>query len=62
MRLTLDPDPATVALDDPLADSETDSGARILLLGVESLEHHENPLRGVGFHTDPIVAHRHFPL
>src|SRR5919197_2631153 len=51
----LDPDPAVVALDDPLADREADPAAGIRLAAVQPLEHGEDPFRVARIDPDPVV-------
>src|SRR5260221_3708868 len=51
-----DPDAPAVALDHFLADGEADTGARVLGLVVQTLEHHEDALEILRLDTDAIVA------
>src|SRR3954451_6906162 len=54
----LRPDPATVLLDDALADRKPDAGARIVLLAVEPVERLEDALGLSRVHADAIVGDR----
>ena len=53
----LDPDPAAVALDDPLADREAHPRAAVLVLAVEALEDLEDALALARVDADAVVAH-----
>src|SRR3954453_13534431 len=60
--LRLRPDPAPVSLHDSLADRQAAPRARVLLLGVQPLEDHEDPPRVARVEPDPVIADREHPL
>src|SRR6185437_8205748 len=55
IRRRFDRDPAAVALDDFLADREPNSGAGVLLSGVQALEDHEDTVGVLGVDPDSVV-------
>src|SRR5579871_465818 len=60
-RLRLYPDPAAIALDDALANSQADAGAGILM-PVQALEYAENLPGVAGLDSDSVVLHRELPV
>ena len=55
-RSWFDADAAAVALDDLVADGETDPGARVGVCGVDALGHLEAAVLVVGRDADPVSA------
>src|SRR5262249_5648986 len=60
--LRLDPDPSAVALHDPLADGQADSGSRIVGPAVEALKDQEDAASVLRLDPDTVVANGKQPL
>jgi len=55
--LRLDPDISAAAFDELFADRQTDSVARILSSGMQTMEDYKNVLRLLPFYADPVIGH-----
>jgi hypothetical protein len=59
--LRFDPDGPTVTLHDLLAYGQADPCPRVLLLGMEALEHLEDPVEMNGVHADAVIPDPYRP-
>src|SRR5207245_7816125 len=57
----VDPDPAAVTLDDPLANGEPDARARVVVAGMQPLEHLEDPIAVQRLDADAVDDDRDAP-
>lgn len=57
----VEPDAATVILDDLATERETDAGALVGVAGVQALKDEEDPFRILGLDAQPVVAADQFP-
>ena len=58
----LEPDPPAVCFDDLLADRQPDSGARVLVAGMQPLEDGEDAVSVLRFDPDAVVGYGELPF